>query len=127
MFVWKYFYWFNGTTIPLLFTCSILCFFVLYCRHKNTHKQKLTNITKINSHETTTFCTYKLLRGCTNLFCPCLHQHLGSHPFILFICILSNFCEVKMLNKLMSPKTSSRRCTMHLKWFMGTSVFIAFP
>ena len=25
-----------------------LCFFVLYCTHKNTHKQKLTNKAKIN-------------------------------------------------------------------------------
>ena len=28
--------------------CAFLCFFVLYCTHKNTHKQKLTNKTKIN-------------------------------------------------------------------------------
>ena len=28
--------------------CAFLCFFVLYCMHKNTHKQKLTNKTKIN-------------------------------------------------------------------------------
>ena len=27
--------------------CAFLCFFVLYCTHKNTHKQKLTNKTKI--------------------------------------------------------------------------------
>ena len=28
--------------------CAFLCFFVLYCTHKSTHKQKLTNKTKIN-------------------------------------------------------------------------------
>ena len=27
---------------------AFLCFFVLYCTLKNTHKQKLTNKTKIN-------------------------------------------------------------------------------
>ena len=51
----------SGSTIPLLFACSVLCFFVvfsafwclflcifvLYCTHNNTHKQKLTNKTKI--------------------------------------------------------------------------------
>ena len=25
-YVWKYYYWCGGTTIPLLFACSILCF-----------------------------------------------------------------------------------------------------
>ena len=28
--------------------CAFLCFFMLYYTHKNTHKQKLTNKTKIN-------------------------------------------------------------------------------
>ena len=25
-YVWKYYYWCGGTTIPLLFACSVLCF-----------------------------------------------------------------------------------------------------
>ena len=36
---------FIGTTIPLLFTCSVLYFFVLFralLHPKNTHKKKLT-------------------------------------------------------------------------------------
>ena len=28
--------------------CAFLCFFVLYCTHNNTHKQKSTSKTKIN-------------------------------------------------------------------------------
>ena len=28
--------------------CAFLCFFMLYCTHKNTRKQKLTKKTKIN-------------------------------------------------------------------------------
>ena len=28
--------------------CAFLCFFMLYCTHKNTHKQNLTNKTKIH-------------------------------------------------------------------------------
>ena len=48
IFVRMYESTFSGTAIPLLFTCRILCFFVLYYTHKNTHKQKLTNKTKIN-------------------------------------------------------------------------------
>ena len=28
--------------------CAFLCFFVLYCTHKNTLKEKLINKTKIN-------------------------------------------------------------------------------
>ena len=30
----------------LVAVCAFFCFFVLYCKHKNTHKQKLTNKTK---------------------------------------------------------------------------------
>ena len=36
-----------GPTYPycsLVAFCAFLCFFMLYCTHKNTHKQKLTNI-----------------------------------------------------------------------------------
>ena len=32
----------------LVVFCAFLCFFMLYYTHKNTHKQKLTNKTKIN-------------------------------------------------------------------------------
>ena len=37
-----------GPSYPYWFACGVLCFFLLYCTHKNTHKQKLTNKTKIN-------------------------------------------------------------------------------
>ena len=41
---------FTGLVGPLYpdYSLTVLCFFVLYCTHKNTHKQKLTNKTKIN-------------------------------------------------------------------------------
>ena len=32
----------------LVVFCAFWCFFVFYPTHKNTHKQKLTNKTKIN-------------------------------------------------------------------------------
>ena len=40
-----------GTPYPyrlLVAFGAFLCFFVLYCTRKNTHKQKVTNKTKIN-------------------------------------------------------------------------------
>ena len=30
-YVWKYYYWFSGTTILLLFACSVLCFCLVAC------------------------------------------------------------------------------------------------
>ena len=42
--------------------CAFLCFFVLYCMHKNTHKKKLTNNNKKTNTKQQIFCTYKLLR-----------------------------------------------------------------
>ena len=42
--------------------CAFLCFFVLYCMHKNTHKKKLTNNNKKTNTKQQIFCAYKLLR-----------------------------------------------------------------